>query len=135
MPLFVWFIIAFALCSGLWNAFAATGISLLQPSATMGALSAVDTGLTQARAIVTAILFFTLAYGAYRRSRAALWACIGLFVLNVAGWLHVSVAAPDLPDVPTAMMVIFVIYRLSALAILVLIGIYLLRLYRKDRLA
>ncbi|WP_147127009.1 hypothetical protein [Shimia ponticola] len=135
MPLFVWFIVIFAACSGLWNLFAMSGILLMEPTETVGQVTSSETNWVQIRAGVSAGLFFTLAWGAWRRHPIAVWAVAGLIVVSLIGWAHVPTLVSSLPNMPGAMMTIWFVYRASALLVLFAIAAYLIRLYRKDRLA
>jgi len=135
MPLFVWFIVIFALCSGIWNLFALTGILLIQPKETVGQVTASETVWVNIRAGISAALFFTLAWGAWKRHAMAIWAVAGLILITLAGWAHVPTLVASLPNLPGAMLAIWIFYRISALLVLLAIAAYLIRLYRKDRLA
>ncbi|MEM1302222.1 MAG: hypothetical protein AAGH17_06555 [Pseudomonadota bacterium] len=135
MPLFVWFIVIFAICSGVWNLFAMSGILLMQPSDTVGQVTATDATWVKIRTGVSAVMFFALAWGAWKRHVLGIWAVGALAIISVAGWAHVPALVSALPDMPDAMLAIWVIYRASALLVLLAIGAYLIRLYRKDRLA
>ncbi|MEO0858957.1 MAG: hypothetical protein AAFY55_19135, partial [Bacteroidota bacterium] len=120
---------------GVWNLFAMSGILLMQPSDTIGQVTTTDATWVKIRSGLSAVMFFALAWGAWKRHVLAIWAVGALAIISVAGWVHVPVLVSALPDMPDSMVAIWVIYRASALLVLLAIAAYLIRLYRKDRLA
>ncbi|MCC1491536.1 hypothetical protein [Cognatishimia sp. F0-27] len=132
-PLLLWLIVLYATLNGLWQAFAASGIWLLDPAATMGDIRPVRSTLVTVHSAISALLFLALAWLAYKRRGAALWIALLLVPVKLIGWSQAVVAAPTLPDLPGAMIVIFITYRVASVIMLLVIAAYLWRLRRKNR--
>ena len=134
MPLLIWFIILFSAANAVWHLFALSGISLMDPSDTMGRITETGATAVQAKSALSALLFAALAVLTWTRSRFAFVVCLALIPLTIFGWLQGAQLADRLPDMPAAMLAIWAFYRVLTLAVLAAMAAYLWRLFRRDRL-